>query len=524
MRTYLSHYPGRMNISWDDFMNLGKIRHNDPYEKFSMSVLATNLSQEVNGVSKIHGRVSREMFQQMWPGYFAEESHIGYVTNGVHLPTWADASWQKLYKEVLGENYIDVQSDLNVWSKIENVADETIWNIKKELKHKLTEYLKVKVVEDMQRRQESPSLIINTIENFNENALIIGFARRFATYKRAHLLFNNIERLAELLNNPEKPVVFLFAGKAHPNDKAGQDLIKMIIETSRRKEFAGKVIFLNNYDMELGKILTSSVDIWMNTPTRPLEASGTSGEKAVMNGTLNLSVLDGWWAEGYREKAGWALQEERTYSDQRYQDELDAETIYNLIENEIVSLYFDRNEKGVPSQWVKYVKNNLMQIAPNYTMKRMLDDYFAQYYNKLIERTDFMRENRYQKAFEIAAWKKKVESNWDKIEVESIKIPDSSLRSLTFGDVIIAEINLKTPGLDRGDVGVEIVFGGKDKNGNDKVMQVEQLQLVDAGEGWARYYINLPLNKAGIFDYTFRIYPTNDLLPHRQDFALVKWI
>ena len=298
----------------------------------------------------------------------------------------------------------------------------------------------------------------------------------------------------------------------------------MIIKTSRRKEFADKDMFLNNYDMELGKILTSSVDIWMNTPTRPLEASGTSGEKAVMNGTLNLSVLDGWWAEGYRKEAGWALQEERTYSDQRYQDELDAETIYNLIENEIVSLYFDRNEKGVPTRWVQYVKNDLMQIAPNYTMKRMLDDYYNQYYNKLIERTDFMRENRYEKAFEIAAWKKNVLANWDKIEVESIKIPDSSVRSLTFGDVIIAEITLKTPGLNRGDVGVEIVFGGKDKNGNDKVMQVEQLQLVEAGEGWARYYINLPLNKAGIFDYTFRIYPNNDLLPHRQDFALVKWI
>ena len=446
------------------------------------------------------------------------------MTNGVHLPTWADSSWQRLYREVLGKDYVDVQSDPEVWAKINNVSDDTIWNIKKELKHKLTEYLKVKVVEDMQRRQESPSLIINTIENFNENALIIGFARRFATYKRAHLLFNNIDRLAELLNNPEKPVVFLFAGKAHPNDKAGQDLIKMIIETSRRKEFAGKVMFLNNYDMELGKILTSSVDIWMNTPTRPLEASGTSGEKAVMNGTLNLSVLDGWWAEGYRKEAGWALQEERTYSDQRYQDELDAETIYNLIENEIVSLYFDRNEKGVPTRWVQYVKNDLMQIAPNYTMKRMLDDYYNQYYNKLIERTDFMRENRYEKAFEIAAWKKNVLANWDKIEVESIKIPDSSVRSLTFGDVIIAEITLKTPGLNRGDVGVEIVFGGKDKNGNDKVMQVEQLQLVEAGEDWARYYINLPLNKAGIFDYTFRIYPNNDLLPHRQDFALVKWI
>ncbi|MDO5341229.1 MAG: alpha-glucan family phosphorylase [Bacteroidia bacterium] len=524
IRTYLPHFAGRMNISWEQFMNLGRMYRNNPNEKFSMSVLATNLSQEVNGVSKIHGRVSREMFQQMWPGYFAEENHIGYVTNGVHLPTWADKRWQRLYENVMGANYLENQSDEAMWAKIQDVPNEKIWNIRKELKHNLIEFLKVKVVEDMQRRSESPRLILETVENLNENALIIGFARRFATYKRAHLLFTNLERLAEIVNDPNRPVLFLFAGKAHPNDKAGQDLIKNIIEVARRKEFAGKILFVNNYDMEIGKLLTSSVDIWMNTPTRPLEASGTSGEKAAMNGTLNFSVLDGWWAEGYRPKAGWSLKEERTYQDQRYQDDLDAETIYNTFENEIIPLYYTRNQQNVPEEWIQWMKNDLMQVAPNYTMKRMLDDYFERYYNKLIERTNLLRDNRYQKAFEIVEWKRKIEANWDRIEVETIKVPDPTVRPLTFGDEVIAEIMLKTPGLDKGDVGVEILFADKI---NDEIKELafkSEMMLVDSGDGWAKYYIVIPIFKAGVFNYTFRIFPKNEMLPNRQDLPLVKWI
>ena len=524
MRTYLPHYANRINISWEDFMSLGRIRKKDPNEKFSMSVLATNLSQEVNGVSRIHGRVSREMFQKMWPGYFAEENHIGYVTNGVHLPTWTDRNWQRLYSEVFGESYIDNQSDPAVWEKIKDVKDEVIWGIRKKLKHNFIAFLKVKIAEDMPNRSESPRLLLDTLENLNENALIIGFARRFATYKRAHLLFTNIERLSKIVNDVNRPVIFLFAGKAHPNDKAGQDLIKNIIEVARRKDFVGKVLFINNYDMEIGKLLTSSVDVWMNTPTRPLEASGTSGEKAVMNGTLNFSVLDGWWAEGYRPNAGWAIKEERTYSDQRYQDELDAETIYNTLENEIIPLYFNRDEDNVPSQWISFMKNNLTGIAPFYTMKRMLDDYFNQYYLKLIERTNILRTDKYKKALEIVEWKRNVNANWDKIEVESIKVPDPDVRPLTFGDEFVAEITLKTPGLKKGDVGVEILFADKVNDVIDKLISVKPLDLVDYGEGWARYYISMPVQYSGVFNYTFRIFPTNADLPHRQDLPLVKWI
>ena len=524
IRTYMPHYANRMNISWERFMGLGRFNPNNPNEKFSMSVLATNLSQEVNGVSKIHGRVSREMFQSLWPGYFAEENHIGYVTNGVHLPTWSNRLWQRLYKETFGPEYIDNQSDVKMWEQINEVPDATIWNIRKQLKHELIDYLSEKIREDMRQRQESPKLIIQTVSNLNENALIVGFARRFATYKRAHLLFGNLERLSQLVNDPKRPVIFLFAGKAHPNDKAGQDLIKMIIDISRRPEFVGKILFISNYDMELGSRLTSGVDVWLNTPTRPLEASGTSGEKAVMNGVLNFSVLDGWWAEGYRPDAGWAIQEKRTYQDQRYQDEMDAETIYNTLENEIVPLYYARNVHEVPTGWVAAMKKCLNEISPRFTMKRMMDDYFDQYYNKLIERTNWMRANRYKKAFEINAWKTRVRNNWDRVEVKSLILPDTNVRPLTFGEQFIAEITLLTPDLEAGDLAVELLFGRKNNEMAVEISSVYAMKLVDSGDGWVKYYIKVPITRAGVYDFTFRVYPTNKMLPHRQDFPLVKWI
>ena len=524
IRTYMPHYANRMNISWERFMGLGRFNPNNPNEKFSMSVLATNLSQEVNGVSKIHGRVSREMFQSLWPGYFAEENHIGSVTNGVHLPTWSNRLWQRLYKKVFGPDYVDHQSDAEMWSKINEVPDAAIWDIRKQLKHELIAYLGEKLKDDMRQRQESPKIIMQTVNNLNENALIVGFARRFATYKRAHLLFGNLERLSQLVNDPKRPVIFLFAGKAHPNDKAGQDLIKMIIDISRRPEFMGKILFISNYDMELGARLTNCVDVWLNTPTRPLEASGTSGEKAVMNGVLNFSVLDGWWAEGYREGAGWAIQEKRTYQDQHYQDEMDAETIYNTLENEIVPLYYDRDGKEVPTGWVAAMKKCLNEISPRFTMKRMMDDYFELYYNKLIERTNWMRANRYQKAFEINAWKNRVRNAWDKVEVKSIILPDTNVRPLTFGEQFIAEITLQTPDLEPGDLAIELLFGDKDNDTVSQIVAVEKMKLVDSGDNWVKYYIKVPIKRAGVYNFTFRVYPTNPMLPHRQDFPLVKWI
>ncbi|MFZ4463055.1 MAG: alpha-glucan family phosphorylase [Bacteroidales bacterium] len=524
LRTYVPHYADRLNITWDEFMNLGRFRQNDPTDKFSMSVLATNLSQEVNGVSLIHGRVSREMFQVLYPGYFPDELHIGFVTNGVHYPTWADASWQQLYHQTFTPGFEKDQANPEHWKSIHHVPDQDIWNIRLSLKQDLLTYVKYRVKNDLTEREESPKLIVKTLESINKNALVIGFARRFATYKRAHLLFTNLEKLSKIVNNLDKPVLFLFAGKAHPNDKAGQDLIKRIIEVSKLPDFIGKVIFIENYDMELGKRLTSSVDIWLNTPTRPLEASGTSGEKAVMNGVLNFSVLDGWWAEGYRANAGWAIQEKRTYVNQAYQDELDVETIFSLLEQEILPVYFDRNADGVPEKWVKFIKNNISEIAPNYTMKRMLNDYFDRFYNKLIARSHRMKKDHRKFAHDMAAWKANIRANWDAIEVKTIKVPDPTIRPLNFGENFVAEITLQTPGIKAGDVGIELLFGRKLHDKIDEIVFVEKMNMVSSGDDWTTFSINVPVYRAGVYDYTFRIYPNNPDLPHRMDLPLLKWI
>ena len=378
---YMGEFPAKLGISWQDLMDLGR-ENPGTNEKFSMSVFACNTCQEVNGVSWLHGKVSQHMFQPIWKGYAAEELHVGYVTNGVHFPTWAATEWKEFYVEKLGRDFLTHQDDRKMWEKIYDVPDEEIWKLRQTMKNKLVNFVKDDFRENWLKNQGDPSRIVSVLERIDPNALLIGFARRFATYKRAHLLFTDLERLSKIVNNPQYPVQFLFSGKAHPADGAGQDLIKRIVEISRRPEFLGKIIFLENYDMKVAKRLISGVDIWLNTPTRPLEASGTSGEKAEMNGVLNFSVLDGWWYEGYKEGAGWALTDKRTFQDQGHQDQLDAATIYSMLENQIVPLYFAKNSKGYSPEWIQYIKNSIAQIAPEFTMNRMLKDYIDRFYSK----------------------------------------------------------------------------------------------------------------------------------------------
>ena len=416
---YMGGYPAKMGITWDDLMDLGRNNAGDKGERFCMSVFACNTSQEVNGVSWLHGKVSQEMFSSIWKGYFPEESHVGYVTNGVHFPTWSATEWKKLYFKYFNENFWFDQSNPKIWEAIYNVPDEEIWQTRMTMKNKLVDYIRKSFRDTWLKNQGDPSRIVSLMDKINPNALLIGFGRRFATYKRAHLLFTDLERLSKIVNNPDYPVQFLFTGKAHPHDGAGQGLIKRIIEISRRPEFLGKIIFLENYDMQLARRLVSGVDIWLNTPTRPLEASGTSGEKALMNGVVNFSVLDGWWLEGYREGAGWALTEKRTYQNQEHQDQLDAATIYSILETEILPLYYARNKKGYSEGWIKVVKNSIAQIAPHYTMKRQLDDYYSKFYCKQAKRFHALAANDNAKAKEIAAWKEEVVAKWDSIEIVS---------------------------------------------------------------------------------------------------------
>ena len=520
---YMGGYPARMGISWDDLMDLGRNNPGDKGERFCMSVFACNTSQEVNGVSWLHGKVSQEMFSTIWKGYFPEEMHVGYVTNGVHFPTWSATEWKQLYFKYFNENFWFDQSNPKIWEAIYNVPDEEIWKTRMTMKNKLVDYIRKSFRDTWLKNQGDPSRIVSLMDKINPNALLIGFGRRFATYKRAHLLFTDLERLSKIVNNPDYPVQFLFTGKAHPHDGAGQGLIKRIIEISRRPEFLGKIIFLENYDMQLARRLVSGVDIWLNTPTRSLEASGTSGEKALMNGVVNFSVLDGWWLEGYREGAGWALTEKRTYQNQEHQDQLDAATIYSILETEILPLYYARNKKGYSEGWIKVVKNSIAQIAPHYTMKRQLDDYYSKFYNKLAKRFAILSANDNAKAKEIAAWKEEVVTKWDSIEIVSCdKVEELKTGDIESGKEYVITYVIDEKGLNDA-VGLELVTTYTTADGKQHVYSVEPFSVIKKEGDLYTFQVVHSLSNAGSFKVSYRMFPKNPDLPHRQDFCYVRW-
>jgi alpha-glucan phosphorylase-like protein len=513
LKSYLYNYSEIFQISWDKFMALGRIHEYAHEELFSMSHLAARLSQEINGVSRIHGRVSREMLQPLWPGFEEDELHVDYVTNGVHYYTWTSISFQKLYEKHFGKTFHHDQSNPKHWEKIHKVPAADLWETRLQLKRRLIDSVSKKMQRDLQLRQESPGKIMNVVNSLNENALIIGFARRFATYKRAHLLFSNLDRLSKIVS------------KAHPADQGGQALIKRIIEVSQMPEFAGKIFFLENYDMALARRLVHGVDVWLNTPTRPLEASGTSGMKATMNGVLNLSVLDGWWAEGYTPEGGWALPEEETYSNKDFQDELDAETLYNIIESQVIPDYFVRDEAGMPQAWISRMKHTIAGIAPHFTMKRMLDEYYSKFYNKLQTRGNLMSGKGFENAKKLADWKAKVYFNWDNIQVLAIDTFDTFNNALQLGQNFNGKITLELNHLSKDDVSLEVIVA--EKVGEEEkhvIVHREEVKPSKVAGSRVMYELNLPMNRSGVFDYGFRITPSNKLLPYRHDFNVVRWI
>ena len=520
---YMGSYPQRLGITWDEFIGMGRTNPDDHGEKFCMSTFACNTCQEVNGVSMLHGWVSQKMFAPIWKGYFPEENHVGYVTNGVHLPTWVATGWlTNIYEKYLDPDFMCDQSNEAKWQGIYNCPDDELWKIRLLMKKNLIFYLEKQLSATWLKRQNDPSRITKLAQHFNPDALIIGFCRRFATYKRAHLLFTDLNRLSQIVNNPDRPVIFLFAGKAHPADGAGQGLIKRIFEISQMDEFQGKIVFVEDYDFLLARRLVSGVDIWMNTPTRPMEASGTSGEKAEMNGVVNLSVKDGWWLEGYREGAGWALTEKRTYQDQGYQDRLDAATIYGLLENEIIPLYYNRDKKGISKGWLKVVRNSIAQIAPHYTMKRQLDDYYEKFYSKEAKRFKELSKDNCKLAKEIALWKETVAERWDGIRVVSAGW-DFPVMGGETGQKYHLKYVIDEQGLDDV-VALEKVNVYTDKNGEERIYNIEPLKMTGCMGNSYTFEADLSPKQAGLYRSAVRMYPKYKHLPHRQDFCYVKWL
>lgn len=525
IRQYLSYMPDVLKITWEQFINLGKTKPNDPNERFSMSFLACNLSQEINGVSWLHGEVSKDILGSMWPGYFKKELHIGYVTNGVHVPTWVSTNLRDIYDRYMGKELETHYYDNSIWQRIYDVPDKELWNARVFLKKKLIDHIKNRITNPAKYHFDSPQQIVKIVESLKPETLTIGFARRFATYKRAHLLFTDLQRLEKIVNNPNYPVQFLFAGKAHPNDKLGQDLIKRIVEVSSMPQFTGKILFIQNYDMDVARRMVQGVDIWLNTPTRPLEASGTSGEKAVMNGVLHFSVLDGWWVEGYKEGAGWMLPMKRTFEDQHLQDQLDAETIYTLLEEEIIPAYYNRDEDKISHQWLGYIKKSIAEVAPQFTTKRMIEDYQNKFYNKLYERNKNLTADNYREAREIAAWKRKVSHLWDNdVYIVSNKTYDVGKEAIVTGKSYKTEVTLSLGQLSPEDVGVELIIARQiNDQGDIDIIEATELTLIKTEGSLAYYELIMSPKRTGSFDVAIRVFAKNKKLPHRMDFALVKW-
>ena len=521
---YLGFYPSRIGIDWRAFMDLGKVDPDNREEKFNMSTLACNMSQNVNGVSMLHGKVSQDIFAQLYPGYLPEELHVSYVTNGVHYPTWACKEWKSIHARVFGPEFQTHHYDKKCFSGIYDISDEEVWNTRMFLKRTLADAIFERLSDPDISSHYTPRQKVLIKERFRDDVLTIGFARRFATYKRATLLFTDLDRLDSIVNNPEHPVQFVFAGKAHPADGMGQDLIKQIVDISKQDRFLGKIIFVPGYDITLAKRLVQGVDVWMNNPTRPQEASGTSGEKASMNGVMHFSVLDGWWVEGYRKDAGWALPQERTYDDQSYQNELDSATIYGIIENEIAPAYYNfDSHTGRSAQWISYIKNTIAQVANNFTTNRMLTDYCQQYYEPQAKRFASLTADDCKLARDLAVWKSQVRAEWSNIRVISFAQPDASY-VLSSDNPFKSELQLSIGRLNPEDVGVEILFTTSDAKNKLHIQEICEMERVSFEGGVAVYKANIVPQRTGMYHVGIRVYAKHPLLPHRQDFPLVKWL
>lgn len=525
MRRYFTPYTEELGIEWSEFSGLGREHAHDHHEPYSMSFLAARLSQDINGVSRLHGDVSKDIFKPLYEGYFASEVPIGYVTNGAHYGTHTAREMMDTLKEVSGDEEFHRKTGPGNWNWLEKLSDQQLWEVRSALKREFLAFLRDYLTRKLTQKHQSPRHTVSILSHLREDALIIGFARRFATYKRATLLFNDLKKLERIVNDPERPVIFVFAGKAHPKDHPGQELIKRVIQVSHMKEFVGKVIFLEDYNMYSAKFLVSGCDVWLNTPTRPLEASGTSGMKACFNGVLNLSVLDGWWDEGYIKGTGWALDKERTYDYQEFQNELDAETIYHLLQEEVVPAFYNRNEQGLPTEWIRRVRKTLHEIVPRFTTTRMIEDYTRLYYQPLYKRHRELAANNFEKIKSIARWKHDIHKLWEGVEIVNMDMFDSRNQALSAGQSFDATISLKPGGIEPAKLGLEVVVVQDHKSDSEtELIDRKEFELTETRDGVSTYRCSVQLDNSGVYNYSFRLFPKDGDLATRYDLPLLKWV
>ena len=511
----------------ETFLRLGMKPTDNLEDCFNMGILALKIAGKKNGVSKLHGEVSRELFGEVWPNIAANESPITYVTNGIHTCSWLAPKLKDLYNEYLTTPSVPYWQDKihldDTWKRIKNIPNDRLWGVHLERKQKLIEVIKENTINRLRRSGVSFDEVKEIISGLNANDLIIGFARRFATYKRATLIFNDLERITQILNDSNRPVKLVFAGKAHPADRPGQELIKYIHELSMKPQFKGKIFLLENYNIAMSRYLVSGVDVWLNTPRRPMEASGTSGQKASVNGVVNFSVLDGRWAEGYDHTNGWSIGTNQEYSSYQEQDIADSESIYRTLENKIIPMFFDRNEQGISDKWIETMKNSIITTGGKYSTARMLVDYTNKLYMPLINLTN-EHFNILERAVEFTSWKKDLKTNWNNITIEQEDNPENI--SIDAGDSIEVRCNVTIPNLKIEDIEVQVYCGKVSDNGIVEDVLIEPMKLIESEEDYKRYHYSarIRLQTGGNYGYTFRVMPKHEMLLDSENLNLVKWI
>ena len=521
---YFKDFWPRLGLTREEFLRLGMKPGKELDNGFNMGILALKIAGKKNGVSKRHGAVSRELFGEVWPNIAANEAPIGYVTNGIHTCSWLAPRMKELFNKYLIPYWQDNMYQDQVWEKIRNVPNDKLWNIHNDRKVKLLRLVKDNTYERLRRSGYSYEDINEITSKLNPNALTIGFARRFATYKRATLIFKDLERITEIINNSDRPVQLIFAGKAHPQDKEGQDLIRYIHQISMMPQFKGKIFLLENYNIAMSRYLVSGVDVWLNNPRRPMEASGTSGQKASVNGVINFSVLDGWWAEGYTQNNGWTIGSNQEYDSYEAQDQADSQSLYRTLEEKIIPTFYDRDKNNMPIKWIELMKNSIITTGGKYSTSRMLVDYTNNYYMPLCKLT----KKYYNDIDNVAAfnsWKKDLYTNWKDVKITQTE-EDLDNITIDAGNKIEVGCEVTLPNIDVDNVTVQVYYGKILENGIVEDISIIPMELTEENPEERKYYYTakLELTSGGNYGYTFRVMPKNEMILEPANLDLIKWV
>lgn len=532
---YLGFYYSQMGLSRERFLALGRENTGDFQSPFSMAVLAINMASFVNGVSKLHGAVSRKMFSRLWPGIPLEEVPITSITNGVHVRTWVGEENQALYDRYLGPDWAEAPPSDPLWQKVDRIPDGELWRAHERSRSRLINFTRERLMEQLQKRAASAAEIQRASEALNPEVLTIGFARRFATYKRATLLFHNLERLKALLNHPQYPMQFIFAGKAHPRDIPGKELIRQIVQVSRQPEFRQRLVFIEDYDMYVTSLMVAGVDVWLNNPLRPREASGTSGMKAAANGGQNLSILDGWWDEADYYQTGWPIGRGEEYEDRAYQDEVESNALYDLLEQEVAPLFYQRGSDGLPHQWIQRMKQAIRLNCPQFSTQRMVLEYVQRAYIPLSNYFDRMRRDHFESARQFVRWQNHLQEHWYNIQVLNVQI-ETPKKAAAAGlalaqddqvvmarDPLTVTVEVRLGSLRPQDVIVQAYQGPVNDEGQIQKGQATPLRYVETLEDWAIFSGQICYEASGLQGLAIRLLPFHPDMHDPYELRLILW-